>query len=109
MSSRAPWRAAILILVLAACRTSDPEQREGGVALTKPKPVRSEPFIQVVTAPATEVQGFDLAGASSCLPLAEGRACIARQDDVADACVKAQGSAKRCEDCRTVCDKPVKR
>ncbi len=97
-----------IFLLATSCRTSDPEQRGEGVVLTKPKPVRTEPFIQEVTAPAPEVQGFDLTGSVSCMPLAAGRSCIAMKDAVADSCAKAQGSAKRCEDCKTVCDKPLR-
>lgn len=107
MHLRTPAWAATLLFLLASCRTSDPEQRPEGVVLTKPKPVRSEPFIQEVMTPPPEVRGYDLSGAASCMPLADGRACIARKDEVADACAKAQGSAKRCEDCKTVCDKPL--
>ncbi len=106
------WRATSLalgVLALAGCRTSDPAQRPEGVVLTKPKPVRSEPFIQEITTPPEEVKGFDLAGRATCMPLAAGRTCLTRIDEVAEACTKSQGSAKRCEDCKVVCDKPVAR
>ncbi len=97
------------LLALAGCRTSDPAQRPEGALLTNPKPVRSELFIQEVTTPPQEVKGFDLAGATTCMPLAEGRTCLTRKDEVAEACTKSQGSTKRCEDCKVVCDKPVAR
>lgn len=105
-------RRGIALVVLGlggGCRTADPERRPEGVVLSTPKAVRSEPFIQEVTAAPVELAGYTLAGPATCLPLAPGRACLIAKDELLQACAKAQGTVHRCENCQPLCDKePVR-
>ncbi len=97
-----------MLWALTACRTVDHAPTGAKAAKTKePQEEVSQPSGGAARAASTELKGFDLTGASTCLPLETGRHCLVRKDLVADACAKAQGEVLKCEDCRLVCSKAV--
>jgi hypothetical protein len=109
-------RGTLLLVPLAlglagGCRTSDPEaaQKAAKPAVSEPVAPAPPPIppVPVPTAPPPTVAGFDFSGPVTCLPLATGRTCLSRKDPVADACAKAKGEVLRCDDCSTVCSRPL--
>ena len=124
---------AAMLLVLAACRTTPTEAQKRPPAPVEPStadtaadqptkvppPVRIKPeappkpqpkpepeLVEDTKSPAV-LTGFDLSGATTCLPLPDGRQCLTRRDPVADACTGAKGKPLRCEDCSVLCSRAL--
>lgn len=66
----------------------------------------------VSTAPSSDIlaiNGYDVTGSVSCLPLDAERHCIERTlDPVKARCIAAKGTLSRCEDCAQVCSVALK-
>jgi len=108
---------ALLVFAVVGCRTSSPHARvpqpeavkssRGGASLTAPRAVWAAPSIESPAPRPTEVNGYGLDGAVTCVALAPGRHCIQRVDPLTEACAKANGEVLRCVDCRSLCSKEV--
>ena len=100
--------AIFAVVALAGCRTSDGREGEAGQLTLKQiaeeRPAQSAfERIEAGQAPG-EKTGFGLRGAGTCLPLPEGRQCLAAPpSSLVEACKAVGGEMLVCEDCSQLC------